>query len=131
MRCCFTLDKSDVLVGVSKERHTKPRAGRLKAFLVVDRTGQCCLIAQKLPLLAAAINRHVAVDHSARVSVNGLWESIDRVGARTGPWLKGRWLVKSVDIECAISAFEQTRREHEQCIVVADDFDCWSVSGSN
>ena len=128
MRCCFTLDKGETLVGVRKERYTKPRAGRSAAFLVQDRLGKWTLVAQKLPLLADAINQHVAGDHSARVSTNGLWESVDRVGVRTGPWLKGRWLVKSVPLESVNHAFEQARRAHERCVVVADDFDCWSVA---
>ena len=132
MRCCFTLDKGETLVGVRKERYTKPRAGRSAAFLVQDRLGKWTLVGQKLRLIAAAISEHASEDDPwATVSTNGLWGSIGRVNGKAGPFLKGRWMVTAVDLDEAGHAFERSRQAHERCIVVCDDFDRYLVTRSS
>ena len=55
----FLLAPTERLVGIRKEKYTKPRGGRDIAYVVCDRLGRLELIGQKLPLLVQAINQHV------------------------------------------------------------------------
>ena len=81
-----------------------------------------------LPTISHAINQYVGDEQWARVSVNGLWESIDREDGRTGPWCKGRWRVKSVDLERACDEYERERAAHDQAMVVAAQPSCYAIS---
>lgn len=123
----FVLAASEKLAGIRKEKYTKPRSGRDIAYVVCDRLGRLEFIGQKLPLLAAAINQHVGDEQWARVSVNGLWECVDRCTGRTGPWCKGRWRVKSVDLERACEEYERERAAHDQAVIVAGQPSCYAI----
>ena len=123
----FVLAPTERLAGIRKEKWTKPRGGRDVAYLVCDRLGQLEFLAQKMPLLCDAINRHVEAQAWAKVSVNGLYESVDRTDGRTGPWCKGRWRVKSVDLEAAVGEYERERASHERAVIVADQPACYAI----
>ena len=115
----FMLSPTERLTGIRRERYTKPRSGRDIAYVVCDRLGQMEFIGQKIPLLVAAINEAVGEGQYARVSVNGLWESVDRTDGRAGPWCKGRWRVRAVSLEHACEEFERERVAHDRAAVVA------------
>jgi hypothetical protein len=123
----FVLAPSERLAAIRKEKYTKPRGGRDVAYLVCDRLGKLELIGQKLPLLVAAINANVGGEPWARVSVNGLWESVDRSDGRVGPWCKGRWRVKSVELEKACQEYEGERAAHETAVIVAGQPSCYAI----
>ena len=123
----FVLAPSETLAGIRKEPYTKPRGGRNIAYVVCDRLGKLSLIGQKLPLLVAAINESVDGEPWAKVSVNGLWESVDRTDGRTGPWCKGRWRVKSVELERACQEYEGERATHERALIVAGQPSCYAI----
>ena len=123
----FALAASEHLAGIRKEKYTKPRGGRNIAYVVSDRLGKLELIGQKLPHIAAAINESVAGEPWARVSVNALWESVDRREGRAGPWCKGRWRVKSVELERACQEYESERAAHERAVIVAGQPSCYAI----
>ena len=123
----FVLAPTERLTGIRKEKWTKPRGGRDVAYVVCDRLGELEFIAQKLPLLVAAINEHVGSEPWARVSVNGMYECVDRTDGRTGPWCKGRWRVKSVDLASAVDEYERERAAHDRAVIVADQPACYAI----
>ena len=128
MATSLVLAENERLTGIRKERYTKPRDGRDVAYLVCDRLGQVGFLAQKLRPLVQVINQHVETEAWARVSVNGLWESIDRTDGKVGPWVKGRWKVRSVDLERAVDGFEQERAVHNRAVIVADSTSCYAIT---
>ena len=123
----FEISKAERLAGITKEKWTKPRSGRMIAYVVRDRLGQHVFLGQKLPQLCEAINERVRGEPWARVSANGLWESVDRIDGRTGPWCKGRWRVCSVDLEHACEEYERARLAHERAVVVAEQPACYAI----
>ena len=127
----LVLAPSETLAAIRKEKYTKPRGGRNIAYVVCDRLGKLSLIGQKLPLLAAAINDSVGDEVWARVSVNGLWESVDRSDGRAGPWCKGRWRVKSVELERACQEYEKERASHERAVVMTREPSCYVIRASS
>ena len=97
------------------------------AYVVSDRLGQLEFLAQKLTLLAEAINQEVEQEAWARVSVNGLWESsTGRTTGRAGPWFKGRWRVQCLDLERAIEAYERERSAHARAVIVGQPA-CYAI----
>lgn len=128
MKCAktFTLQPSEKLAGIRKEKWTKPRDGKDVAYVVVDRLGQCEFIGQKIPLLVDAINEQ-ASEPCARVSINGLWVSVDKTDGYAGPWCKGRWRVRSVELDAACEEYERARPHHQKAIIVADQPSCYVV----
>ena len=123
----FVLAPSERLAGIRKEKYTKPHGGKAIAYIISDRLGELEFLGQKLERLCSAINQHVGDEQWARVSVNGLWESIDRTTGRTGPWCKGRWRVTSVELERACEEYERERTRHIQSMIVADQPSCYAI----
>jgi hypothetical protein len=123
------LTPTERLTAVTKEKWTKKSSGSDVAYIVQDRLGHWQFIGQKLPYIRAAINEHATRDEPwARVSVNGLWESVDREDGRVGPFVKGRWKVRKADLHDAREMFERGRARHEMAIVVGNP-DCYAVNG--
>lgn len=83
-------------------------------------TGATLTQTQKLPLLTEWINER-AEGPGGRVSTTTLYEGADRGenASRVGAWIKGRWCLKTVELEEASAAFESARRGIRSAAVVA------------
>ena len=81
---------------------------------------------QKLPLLTQWINER-AEGPGARVSTTTLYEGADRGenASRVGSWIKGRWCLKTVELEEASAAFESARQGIRSAAVVAAEPACY------
>ena len=117
------------LAGVQPEFHAKKRMGKQIVYVAQDRMGEITLLSQQLQLLASAINERAGDAQSERVSTTTLWKGVDRSDAsRVGVWIKGRWRVRSVDLNEASNEFERARQAHTHAAVVAAQPACWVVS---
>ena len=127
----FYLTPTERLTAVAREKWTKRSScGSSVAYIVQDRLGHWQFIGQKLPSIRAAINEHATRQEPwTRVSVNGLWESVDREeDGPSVPFVKGRWKVRKADLHDAREMFERGRARHEMAIVVGNPA-CYSVNG--
>ena len=99
--------------------HAKGVTKRDVAYLVFDRQREWAIFATSLPKLARFINDNLSSGQAwDRVSVTGLFESLNREDGRHGGWHKGRWRVMSVDLESASDTFEAVRKDHELAAVI-------------
>ena len=76
-------------------------------------------LTQKLPLLTEWINER-AEGPGGRVSTTTLYEGADRGenASRVGSWIKGRWCLRTVELEEASAAFESARQGIRSAAVV-------------
>ena len=128
----FVLEPSQRLARIEREKWTKPHAGQDVVYIVSDRLGQVGpFLGQKLPPLVAVINGLVDDAPWARVSVNALYDCVDRVDGRSGPYCKGRWRVTRVALDRACEAYAEARGAHEHVLaratVVADQPACYAI----
>ena len=123
----FYLTPTEHVTALAKEKWSKSDVeGIDHAWVVQDRLGMYLFIGQKLPRVREAINVHAARDEPwSQVSVSGLWESTGKVTRRSGPFVKGRWLVKRCDLEAARLLFESVRNEHRVAIIVGNPYKYW------
>ena len=120
------LEPTQRLAGVKKEWHTRKQHGREVCYVASDRMNQWLLITQKLPLLAAHINS-LADGPADLVSTTALYDGADRreTASRVGSLIKGRWSVKTVDLERATEVFESARTGNVQAACVASEPACY------
>ena len=123
------LQPTQKLSGVRKEFHTRKQQGRNVCYVATDRLGEWLFLTQKLPLLTAWINETLGDEPSQRVSTTALYEGVDRGknASRVGEWVKGRWCVRTVDIERASEEFESARKGMARAAVVAAEPGCYST----
>jgi len=121
------LERHEKLTGIMKEKYTKPRHGRAFAYVVGDRLGRLSFLGQKLPLICKVINSAVH-DPVSKVSLNGMWQTADRVEGRAGPYCKGRWMVRRVDLDDVCEEYAREQAMHEKAIVVCDEIPCYRVT---
>ena len=125
----FILHSGERLTSVSREPYTKRRKGRAIGYVVCDRLGRWNFVGQKLPLICKVINSIPgANDPLSRVSLNGMWQSADRIEGRAGPYCKGRWMVRRVDLDDVCAEVDKERTTHEHAVVCADELSCYRVS---
>lgn len=124
----FLLQPSQQLTGVWREPYTKRRHGRAFGYLVGDRLGRWNFVGQKLPLICKTINEYPgAHDAMSKVSLNGLWQAADRIDGRAGPYCRGRWTVRRVDLDDVCAELEKERQMHACSVVCADELTCYQV----
>ena len=130
MKCVTTrvLAPAERLAAVRKEPFAKRR--KQHAVCYIDRQGEWTMLGQKIQALSAAINQHVANESWARVSTTGLWGNCDVTDSRIGGWHKGRWRIKSIDLDSATSKFEAQRVVSKQSAVVGDVPSCYAIQSS-
>ena len=123
------LEPSTRLAGVKKEWHTRKQRGKDVAYLATDRLGEWTVLTQKLPLLTEWINER-AEGPGGRVSTTTLYEGADRGenASRVGAWIKGRWCLRTVELEEASAAFESARQGIRSAAVVASEPACYVCS---
>ena len=121
------LATSERLASVRKEPFAKRRNSTPVCYLVIDRCGEWTLMGQKIPLLSAWINDHVASEAWSRVSTTGLWGNCDVTDGRTGGWHKGRWRIKSVELDAATSEFESVRVGSKRAALIANEPSCYAI----
>ena len=89
------------------------------AYIATDRGQDWVILCQSLPLLAKWINANLSCGEPwDKVSTTGLFENLNRSGGRNGGWHKGRWRIKSVDLDSATAEFEALRSESKQAALV-------------
>jgi hypothetical protein len=121
------LQPSQRLAGVRKEWHTRKQGGKDVAYVVSDRLGEYALISQKLALLTQWINEQADCKGS-RISTTALYEGADRGSeTRDGEYVKGRWKVRTVDLDKASEEFERARQASSRGTIVAAEPSCYVV----
>ena len=121
------LAPTESLAAVSREPFAKRRNQSAVCYLIIDREGEWTLMGQKIALLSTWINQHVANEQWARVSTTGLWGNCDVTNGRVGGWHKGRWRIRSVDMNRATAEFEALRLASKRAVVVAGAPACYAV----
>ena len=127
------LRSGERLTSVRKEPHVKRRHGRASysCYVVRDRMGVFTFVGQKLPVICKVINELPgSVDPLSRVSLNGMWQAADRVDGRAGPFCKGRWAVRRVDLEDVGIELDKQRADHAYAVVCTDELECYNVSSA-
>ena len=83
-------------------------------------------LSRRVPLLTEWINER-AEGPGARVSTTTLYEGADRGenASRVGSWIKGRWCLKTVDLEEASAAFESACQGIRRAAVVSAEPACY------
>lgn len=121
MHTTFYLTPTERVTAVEREKWSKTDHGVDRAWVVQDRLGMWQFIGQKLPHVREAINTHAVRDEPwSQVSVSALWETTGKVTKRSGPFCKGRWIVKRCDLESARQLFNSARDDHRVAIIVGD-----------
>ena len=88
-----------------KEWHAR----RNQAWIIHDSVTNTVLLAQKLPLLAAYINKEYARNRFERVTTRGLYEAADRSQSEGKQPHKLRYIVSGCALDHAHVAFESIR----------------------
>ena len=100
--------------------HVKGVTKRDVAYLVFDRQREWAIFATSLPKLARFINDNLSSGQAwDRVSVTGLFESLNREDGRHGGWHKGRYRVRRVPLADSAPQFEAVRASCAHAAVVA------------
>ena len=123
----IALTPTQRLKNVEREWHTRKLMGREKVYVAQDRLGEWTILSQHLALLAKAINE-LTDERGGRVSTTTLWKGVDRDSDRCGCWIKGRWCVRTVDLDSASEEFEKARKGFTNAVVVATEPACYLVS---
>ena len=125
--CTVVLQPTQRLAGVRKEWHTRRQGGKDVAYVVSDRLGEYAVISQKLALLTQWINAQ-ADSKGSRISTTALYEGADRGSeTRDGEYVKGRWKVRTVDLDKASEEFERARQASSRGTIVAAEPSCYVV----
>ena len=110
------LDSSTRLVRVHRDFASKKDI----VYLVVDRSREWVILCQSLPLVVKWINENISNGDSwDRVTVTGLFESLNRTDGRNGGWHKGRFRVCSVPLTQSRDVFEGVRTNYANAAVVS------------
>ena len=111
----MVLESEQRVAGVLRDVHAKNDV----AYILTSRSRDWIVLSQSLPLLAAWVNEKLACDEQwDKVSVTGLFESLNRTGGRNGGWHKGRFRVRSVPLADSGDAFEVARGEYANAAIV-------------
>ena len=113
---------SSAVVLSSTQRLARAHKGAKRdvAYLVVDRQREWAIFATSLPRLARFINDNLSSGHAwDRVSVTGLFESLNREDGRHGGWHKGRYRVRRMPLADSAPEFEAVRARCAHAAVVA------------
>ena len=124
---CIQLNPHQRLASLPRDKYVKHDV----AYLLVDRTQECCVLAQSLPLLAKWVNQNVSSgDRCDRVSLTGLHENLNRpTDCRNGGWHKGRYRVTSMPLADSAEAFDAARREHNHAAIIGHTIQARKPSG--
>ena len=125
MKCTSTvLSPKQRLACVRKEAHNTKGV----VYICVDRNNEWAILCQSLPKLAKWINENLSNGEVwDRVSVTGLFESMNRTDSRNGGWHKGRFRVQSIPLDRSEEIFESVRQQCSKAAVVAaslQKYDC-------
>ena len=116
MKCASAV----VLSSTQRLARAHRTAKRDVAYLVVDRQREWAILAMSLPKLARFINDNLSSGQAwDRVSVTGLFESLNREDGRHGGWHKGRYRVRRMPLADSAPEFEAVRARCAHAAVVA------------
>ena len=95
--------------------------GRSKevVYIVRDRCHDWIVMGQSLPAIARFINTNISDGPWSNATVTGLFENMNKEGARNGGYHKGRYRICSVPLERARDVFEEARQDYIRAAVVA------------
>lgn len=116
MSTTFVLLPHQHITEVRKDRAAKKDV----VYLVTTRSKDWIVLAQSIPLLCKWINVNLSNGEPwDKVSVTGLFESLDRTDGRYGGWHKGRFRIQSVPLQECACRFEEARSDYKRAAVVA------------
>ena len=106
------------IIAIQREPYSRKHNGELVQWFVADKHGKVLLSGGKLSALQNYINAHTEAPHD-RVHLSGLFESMERMGGRTGGWYLNRWMVSTTPLSDAAAVLEKLRSEYERVVMVA------------
>ena len=107
--------KQRVIGRLPKDKFAKLDVG----YLVFDRSRDWIMLSQSLPQMVKWINENVSSgDRWDRVSLTGMFESINKSEGRNGGFHKGRYRIQTVPRASAMEAFETQRRRYRNSAII-------------
>ena len=127
MACVATLvlNENQRLANVHKEFGQ----GRSKevVYIVQDRCHEWIVMGQSLPAITKFINTNISDGPWSNATVTGLFENMNREGARNGGYHKGRYRIRSVPLQRARDVFEEARQDYIRAAVVAGQKESYEI----
>ena len=107
--------KQRVIGRLPKDKFAKRDIG----YLVCDRSLDWIMLSQSLPQMVKWINENVSSgDRWDRVSLTGMFESINKSEGRNGGFHKGRYRIQTVPRASAMEVFESERRRYRNSAII-------------